>query len=283
MPQFTVDTLVDIGFVDVGCWSARDTGKLDYRLDRPTEHTDKLLLEETNSLYAFIHGGEVKYVGKTARTLRERFAGYRNPQPSQSMNVRCNAKILQALEKGQIVRIFVFNPISHLRYGEFEVNLAAGLEDSLIAAFSPPWNGRERNQSISEEAERESKDVGEQENTIQNLADSAPASSLSLGSLASFEIKLGEAYFNQGIINPGKDASLHLGNDHEPIVVNFDDGTASVVSRINRTANGASGQLVRITDRNRRVGNWFREHFRQGDILQARVQDRNKILLLRKP
>ena len=35
------------------------------------------------------------------------------------------------LKAGEIVRIFVFNPISHLRYGDFDINLAAGLEEFL--------------------------------------------------------------------------------------------------------------------------------------------------------
>ena len=52
--------------------------------------------------------------------------------------------LLPVIDWCEVLRILVFNPISNLRYGDFDINLAAGLEDSLIAEFSPPWNGRER-------------------------------------------------------------------------------------------------------------------------------------------
>lgn len=64
------------------------------------------------------------------------------------------------------------------------------------------------------------------------------------------------AYFNQLIINPGRDESLCLGDDCEPIEeVRFDNGTAFATLRINRTANVANKSFVRITDRNRHIGN----------------------------
>jgi hypothetical protein len=53
-------------------------------------------------------------------------------------------------------RIFVFAPISDLRYGQFQIDLAAGLEESLIIAVAPPWNGREGKRLLTEEAKARS-------------------------------------------------------------------------------------------------------------------------------
>ena len=124
----------------------------------------------------------------------------------------------------------MFTPISNLRYLDFEINLAAGLEDSLIAAFAPPWNGREKGKLVSEDAEREQ---------VEEAADTRPAGSeraieqigpTPAPALAAFEITLGQAYYHQGLINPGVDASKHLGADGEPIQVLFDWRRAGFVS-----------------------------------------------------
>ena len=142
---------------------------------------------------------------------------------------------MEALKKGEAIRILVFTPISELRYLEFEINLAAGLEDSLIKAFNPPWNGHiKKGKPITEEAEREA---------AEEKADASPAEVSDAPIMhsgppaATFAITLGQAYYHQGFINPGVEASKHLGADGEPVQVLFDDGTEPVLSRINRTAN----------------------------------------------
>ncbi len=280
----TAETLLNLGFRDIGAWvlAAREGG-LDFHLDGTSPESDRLLMDERNSLYAFIHGDDVKYIGKTARTVRARFAGYQNPGRSQRTNWRCNSKIRELLGQGMLVRIFVFNPISHLRYGDFEINLAAGLEDALIEAFDPPWNGRERGRAITEEAEREELDEVRQQAPEEQPAPALqplPPSSSTTG-VAAFKIVLGEAYYHQGIINPGAAASAHLGEDGEPVEVSFGDGTDPVISRIDRRAN--PGGYVRIVGRNRDFARWFQRHFSKGETVQALVLDAHRIRLLPKP
>ncbi len=285
MSELTAETLLAVGFRDIGRWvPARREGCLDYVLDGSNAQANGPLLDERNSLYAFVQGDEVKYVGKTARTIRERFVGYRNPGQGQRTNWRCNRNIRELLQRGTTIRIFIFNPVSQLRYGDFEINLAAGLEDALIEAFDPPWNGRDRGRAITEEAEREELDEGDAQVNDEPIMEAVPAPA-PLGpppsGVASFKIVLGEAYYNHGYINPGVEVDDHLGKEGDPIEVAFDDGAEPVLSRIDRRAN--PNRSVRIVGHNRPIARWFQAHFQKGDTVRAVVLDAHHILLLSKP
>ena len=93
-----------------------------------------------NVLYAFISDGSVLYVGKTVRTLKQRMYNYQNPGPSQSTSIRCNKLIYDTVAGGKPVEIHALPDNGLLYYGGFHVNLAAGLEDSLVATLKPVWN-----------------------------------------------------------------------------------------------------------------------------------------------
>lgn len=281
MTKLTVETLLTIGFRDIGRWTrAQRESSLDYVLDSPNAKADGTLLDARNSLYAFVIANEVKYIGKTAWTVRERFVGYRNPGSRQRTNMRNNHNIRDALASGGDVRILVFNPTPLLRYSDFEINLAAGLEDALIEAFNPPWNGKYLGRPLTEEAEREQLEGANIETgsapTIVPVPRSTPLKP-SMPRIASFQIVLGEAYYNQGLINPGVKASAYLGNDGEPITVIFEDGSEPVRSQINRKAN-LNGS-VRVVGRNQAIAGWFQAHFRKGDTVEAHVLDSHRILL----
>ncbi|MDZ5452872.1 GIY-YIG nuclease family protein [Labrys sp. ZIDIC5] len=213
MIRRSVENLFNLGFRDIAVWMAGDSaGGIVYQIYDADRLSINVLLQEKRSLYAFIAGEEVMYIGKTARSIRERLSGYRAPNVRQRTNWRCNGKIRETLAAGKSVRILVFNPISHLRYGEFELNIAAGLEDSLIEQFDPPWNGRERGQPISEEAERETIDeFSKNSEEDLNITDfSSEVILKNSNGIEKFEIRLGDAYYKQGIINPGVRASEHL-------------------------------------------------------------------------
>ena len=92
------------------------------------------------------------YIGKTTRSQRKRMVGYCQPGKGQTTSWRCNEKIRAALELGRQIDIYAFMPTSLLQYGGFDIDLAAGLQDMLILAFDPPWNGRTKGQAVSETA-----------------------------------------------------------------------------------------------------------------------------------
>ena len=48
--------------------------------------------------------------------------------------------IKQELKNNNDVKIYIFKSDDMLKYGEFDINLAAGLEDSLISTIKPIWN-----------------------------------------------------------------------------------------------------------------------------------------------
>lgn len=124
--------LLEIGFVVVGRWTLTVDGiacELTALADFP------------NVLYAFTVDGELKYVGKTIQTLRGRMSGYRNPGPTQSTNIRTHQSIYLALSQGKRVEIYIFRDTGLVKFGGFHLNMAAGLEDSLVRDLAPPWNG----------------------------------------------------------------------------------------------------------------------------------------------
>jgi hypothetical protein len=112
--------------------TADNVSDIAYLIDGTNVTAHRAMLDVRNALYAFVQGDDVKYIGKTARSLKKRFVGYCRPASTQRTNQRCHEKIKAHLKQGIETRIFVFTPISDLQYREFQIDLAAGLEESLI-------------------------------------------------------------------------------------------------------------------------------------------------------
>ncbi|MFA5915706.1 MAG: hypothetical protein WC830_19350 [Burkholderiales bacterium] len=123
--------LEHMGFRKVGEW------KLD------AEQLKCVLMDQAEShniLYAFVSAGEVVYIGKTVQVLKARMYGYQRPGPTQSTNIKGNKLIAEALTAARPVEIHALPDNGLLYYGGFHVNLAAGLEDSLVSSLKPAWN-----------------------------------------------------------------------------------------------------------------------------------------------
>ena len=123
--------LAAMGFKKYGDWYLK-LGQLECELREDAA--------ASNVLYAFTTGTDVLYIGKTSQSLKKRLYGYQNPGGSQSTNIRGNAELKKLLSAGQAIEIYAFPDNGLLRYGGFHVNLAAGLEDDLIAELKPRWN-----------------------------------------------------------------------------------------------------------------------------------------------
>ncbi len=130
-PPNAFDLLTQIGFRKVGQWSLRD-GVLDLRIDAEAD--------ARNVLYAFVIDGEPLYVGKTTQPLKKRMQGYKRPGPTQSTNIRNHGNLVEALRAGYQAELYVLPDHGLLHFGVFHLNLAAGLEDSIVRTLQPTWN-----------------------------------------------------------------------------------------------------------------------------------------------
>ena len=132
----TIKELNNIGFDKAGSWLKSDVG-IEVEL---INHVPK-----SSVLYLFVVDNVIKYVGKTVRTLRKRMYGYKKPGSTQWTNLRINSNIIDCLDRGQSVDIYVWYDKEPKKHGNLiDINLAAGLEDSLIrlTGVRHEWNKR---------------------------------------------------------------------------------------------------------------------------------------------
>jgi hypothetical protein len=126
-----MNRLLNIGFRRVGSWNQTPSG-IACAFDD--------CADTRNILYSFICGQTVLYVGKTVGSLKKRMYGYQNPGPTQSTNIKGNRNISALLADGNKVEIFALPDNGLLHFGVFHINLAAGLEDSIVRTLNPRWN-----------------------------------------------------------------------------------------------------------------------------------------------
>ncbi len=259
----TIDSLYAIGFRSAAKWII-SSQFLSYEFYEATELQLRPLFDISNALYSFCRDDDVLYIGKTTQSLKIRMKGYCRPGRTQTTNLHCNSNIRQILTKGQSISILVFTPSNQLQYAGFEINLAAGLEDSLIRRFAPPWNGRKQGQAISESAE------------IESAVAAAPlTTSTRSDEIGQFQIRLGPTYYNQGFVNPGVDASPLLGAHDETLAIRFSDGTPSIATRIDRRANRTGA--VRFVGSNQAIADWFQHNFQIDDTVTVKILGPNEV------
>lgn len=130
--------LLAIGLEDAARWQI-DGKKLKTTGYKPARW--RHLCSVPNSLYAFCSSDEVLYIGKTTKTLSKRFVGYCDPGNGRATNYKCHKGIRDLLRRGKDVRVLVLPSDPALKWRGIEINLAAGLEDTLVKTFKPKWNG----------------------------------------------------------------------------------------------------------------------------------------------
>ena len=68
--------------------------------------------------------------------------GYRNPGRTQSTNIKNKSNIRECLDTGKRVEIYILPDNGLFRYGEFNVNLAAGLGGQCYPRIKPTLERR---------------------------------------------------------------------------------------------------------------------------------------------
>ena len=209
-------------------WSFDTKGQLVYN---PTEG-----MNLNYHLYAFIvydgsnDDGEVKYVGKTKQTLTQRFQGYTNPGNGQATNWKINCMVRQALKLGYKVESYSFQDNTPLQWNGINLNIAAGIEDGVIAYWQPEWNEM-RNRDIP--CSKERIEFGAFDDNSEELHEAN----------VRFYWKLGKTYFHTGFMNPGVKVDHLFGKEGDQVTLILPNNE-SVTSLINRTAN--SNHTVRL-------------------------------------
>ncbi|MCF6282733.1 MAG: hypothetical protein L3J28_11100 [Candidatus Polarisedimenticolaceae bacterium] len=109
------------------------------------------------------------------------------------------------------------------------MNLAAGLEDSLIKSIDPGWNGKQRNNNIQDCTKLL------QNNAAVNTPNSKP--SASRNSNIRFSFNLRPTYYKQGFFNVSVDFEKHFGRDEQKITIQLGKPGRKLQGYINRSAN----------------------------------------------
>jgi hypothetical protein len=250
-----MERLLKIGFAKAGYW-------------HNDERKPKCVLEVHRKaervLYAFLADGVVMYIGKTIMTLERRMYGYQNPGPTQSTNIRINTKIYSALATGKAMDIFVLPDSGFLKYGDFAINLAAGLEDELISVISPEWNMSGKKKIA----------VDIQSEKPLTIADTASLPNLDT---TSFEITLGEAYYNQGFFNVKKEYADLFGADKALIEIQMCNTSEAVIQGyINRTANTNGTPRIMC---GKPFKDWVQASRKPGDTIKITVISPGSIII----
>lgn len=136
-PAVSTDALRKIGFRDVVEWSVDANQNLSYTSIAASDIAN--WRSWTPALYAHCEGNNVRYIGKTIRTLDKRMEDYRRGLGEMTNN-RVNRAIRGVISQASSVTTLVFFPQHALQWGDFLINLPAGLEDVLIDFFQPEWN-----------------------------------------------------------------------------------------------------------------------------------------------
>lgn len=276
----TTQDLLSIDFNEIGEWALSE-GVISYFFYNPNDGR----MNCDNILYAFTEyrlndvDGTVRYIGKTTKKLSQRFVGYKNPGNSQATNQRVSAKIKKAIESGSKVGILVFTDVSPLLWGGYNLNVAAGIEDSLIQKLQPEWNKAGVFKSLlnplEEYEDSELKSLG---GDLQNVIQETPVESGRVEGdlLCKFQIKLGNTYLNsnQGFMNPGVGCDKFLGRHGENATILFGGNTAT--AKINRTAN-TNGSVRFVWGP--LLGEWYRANYQLNDVIEAKIYSGNIVVI----
>ena len=92
-------------------------------------------------VYVFAMDGIAQYVGVASANLAQRLYFYRKPGPTQLTNIRMNAVLREALEKGRAIDIYTATP-PQLEWSGWPVSGPEGLEAGIIRSYALPWNVR---------------------------------------------------------------------------------------------------------------------------------------------
>ena len=253
-----MERLLRIGFERAGSW-VTDGDSINYLLE---QHQEK-----NNLIYVFTVDGDVKYIGKTTKMLFQRLYFYKNPGAGQTTNERVNGNIGSALSQDKSVEIFVLVDNGLLSFGGYHINLAAGIEDSLISGIQPQWNfrGVRQVEVIAEILNDEPQNAQQQNILLQHPA---------VISLTAFTLQ--PTYYAKGFFNLATAQEQFIGANNDNIDIHLNNA-GTIVGYINRDANRNNAPRIMGGIA---LANWFHANFNLGDPVTVEIWGANTINIL---
>ena len=251
MDKPAIERLLEIGFERAGYWELVD--------DEPQVEVQRYA-NAANVLYAFVSDRELLYIGRSGRSLQLRMRGYQNGGPPRSTRERNRERIIAMLVIGHPIDLYVMPDPGNLHYGSFRVNLAAGLQYSLIEALNPPWNkGASRRRSsrskLSRSEPARSRSPSQGPRTFTD-GDGQEYTDLTVNR-PSYRFLVGYIYMDKGFFNVPMRYSPMFGKDRERIKILCGVDKETIYGHIDRSTNtNASPRVIGGS----RLKSWFEEN-----------------------
>jgi hypothetical protein len=136
-----LQTLIDYGFTQVGVIFVDEVGQVRSKI---TDPDFDLPLDEP-SVYAWVDGQDVKYVGKASKGIRKRLGEHRGGWRGGSGTGMKNATLIREtiVASREVMKIYGRRSDKTTCFG-VEVSLVSTEEEALIMLLDPPWNGRNK-------------------------------------------------------------------------------------------------------------------------------------------
>lgn len=124
--------LFEVGFRKAGEWGIDDQGNPCAKLVR--------FSNSNNILYCHAINDQCVYLAKAKDILIRSLTDPTHPDSGTPALIKNHHNILSAINKGAKVEIYVLPDSGLMKYGDFTINIASALEDSIIKIVQPPWN-----------------------------------------------------------------------------------------------------------------------------------------------
>ncbi len=215
----------------------------------------------------------VFYIGHTRTTFSNRMRGYRLGN-GQNTNNRIHSYIREQLQLGKLIKVYVLNNIYNLNIRELEIDIAAGLEYSLINYYAN-FNLNNNFPSLLNIAGNSNNITIEAQNNIPEEIEMEE-----LNENFSYNLNL-NTYWNTPNINIPLNLEQFFGEHNEEVIIEFYQND-NLVNRfnelINRNATQNGSPRIYIRGQNGRwFMNWKHEFFNQNSIINIKITDRNKL------
>jgi len=267
-----MEKIFELGFVESAEFLLEDNNNLNIRV----LHNNN----SANILYAFASLNPLNedenfifYIGHTRKTFSNRMRGYRLGN-GQNTNNRVHTYIKNQLEINKIIKVYVLNNIYNLNIRDLEIDIAAGLEYSLINYFAN-FNSNNNFPSLLNIAGNYSNFIEENQSEIEEIIEPEE-----FDENFAYNLCL-NTYWNTPNINIPQNLEYLFGSHNEEVIIEFylnDILVNQFNELIKRNANLNGSPRIYIRGENGRwFMNWKRENFNQNSIINIKITNRNRI------